>query len=485
MEETPKAEVDLEIKTEEAKKKVTGLMGGIKEFLAALLDIKTNTDKAGTAQAIKDNISMQGHTAWILVFSILIASIGLNANSAAVVIGAMLISPLMGPILGVGLSFGINDIDTLRRSMVNLGVMVGLSLTTSFLFFSIPLFQDATPEILARVRPDVRDVFIAIAGGLALIVAISRPSPQTNTVAGVAIATALMPPLCTAGYGLAIGNPKYFFGAMFLFIINTIFIALATFMIVKFLNFPMVKYINSAKRKRIAQFASIIAFLILAGSVWQFYGLFREKQFKQKASSFVKELKASGISIIDEKDGNFNYKNNQIDIVLYGKNLSIEEQNKWQQKLTDFGLEGTNLIMKQGVDNSDLRAEVKNLTDLYAQNQKIITSRDENIKGKEDRIRLLETELSKFYDGQVPFKAISDEAKIIYEGIEQMSYYKQISISFNKLDSIHFNKLDSINVFSVKWKDNIKRKIREQEEQNLKLWLKKRLKLDTLKVVNE
>jgi len=485
MEDTPKTEVDLEIKAEEAKKKVTGLLGGIREFLAVLLDIKTNTDKAGTAQVIKDNISMQGHTAWILVFSILIASIGLNANSAAVVIGAMLISPLMGPILGVGLSFGINDIDTLRRSMVNLGVMVGLSLTTSFLFFSIPLFQDATPEILARTRPDVRDVFIAIAGGLALIVAISRPSPQTNTVAGVAIATALMPPLCTAGYGLAIGNVSYFFGAMFLFVINTIFIALATFMIVKFLNFPMVKYINSAKRKRIAQFASIIAFLILAGSIWQFYGLFREKQFKQKASDYVMELKNNGISIIDEDQGNFDYKNKQINIVLYGRNLSEAEQNKWKNKLADFGLEGTSLIMKQGVDNSDLREDVKNLTDLYAQNQKIITSRDESIKEKEDRIRLLESELSKFYDTQVPFKTVSEEAKIIYEELEQMSYYKQISTSFNKLDSIHFNKMDSIDVFSIKWKDKIKRKVMEQQERKLKLWLKKRLELDTLKVVRE
>jgi predicted nuclease with TOPRIM domain len=143
------------------------------------------------------------------------------------------------------------------------------------------------------------------------------------------------------------------------------------------------------------------------------------------------------------------------------------------------------LNIRQGADNAGLRAEVKSLTDLYAQNQKIITSRDESIKEKEDRIRLLESVLSKFYDSQVPFKTISEEAKIIYEGIEQMSYYKQISTSFNKLDSIHFNKMDSINVFSIKWKNNIKRKIREQEEQNLKLWLKKRLELDTLKVVRE
>jgi len=177
-----------------------------KDFLSKVLDIRHDTDKSGTIEDVKNNISMQGHTAWVLVFSILIASIGLNTSSTAVVIGAMLISPLMGPILGVGLSIGINDIDTLRRSFVNLGVMIGLSLITSFLFFKIPIFQNETPELMARTSPDVRDVFIAIAGGLALIVALSRRSKQTNTIAGVAIATALMPPLCTAGYGLAIGN---------------------------------------------------------------------------------------------------------------------------------------------------------------------------------------------------------------------------------------------------------------------------------------
>jgi len=477
MEENSKPEIDLEVKKEEAKKKVTGLLGGIKEFMAVLLDIKTNTDKAGTAQAIKDNISMQGHTAWILVFSILIASIGLNANSAAVVIGAMLISPLMGPILGVGLSFGINDIDTLRRSMVNLGVMVGLSLLTSFLFFSIPWFQEATSEILARTQPDVRDVFIAIAGGLALIIAITRPSAQTNTVAGVAIATALMPPLCTAGYGLAVWNPKYFLGAMFLFLINTIFIALTTFVIVKFLNFPMAKYINSEKRKRVAQFASLIAFLILAGSVWQFYGLFKENQFKRRATSFVKELKSSGISIIDEDDQNYNYNANEINLVLYGKNISAKEQEQWKAKLVDFKLDGVELNMKQGADNSGLRAEVKSLTGLYAQNQKIITSRDESIKEKEDRIRLLEGELSKLYKTRIPFKMISEEAKINYEHIERMSYYKQVSTNFNTIDSI--------DVFSVKWKSKTKRKIKDAQEKKLNLWLKKRLQIDTLKLVRE
>lgn len=477
MEENTKVEVDLDIKKDEVKKNVTGLYGGIKEFLTELLDINKDTNKEGTIQQIKDNISMQGHTAWILVFSILIASIGLNANSTAVVIGAMLISPLMGPILGVGLSIGINDIDTLRKSMINLGVMIGLSLITSFVFFSIPLFQDATSEILARTRPDVRDVFIAIAGGLALIVAISRPRAQTNTVAGVAIATALMPPLCTAGYGLATWNLSYFFGAMFLFTINTIFIALATFVIVKFLNFPMLKYINSAKRKRIAQFASTIAFLILAGSIWQFYGLFRENQFKQTANTFIKDLKdKEGIPIIGDDDKNIDYFKRTITLPLLGIMVPDSEIHKWKGRLNEMGLTDVELIVQQE-DDSEMRQQVENLQDLYSQNQKIITSRDESIKEKEDRIRLLESELSKFYDDQVPFKTISEEAKINYEGIEYMSYYKQIKTDFNKIDSLA--------VFSVKWKEDINSKILQEQEQKLNLWLKKRLELDTLKVVRE
>lgn len=475
MEDKTKVEVDLEVKKEEVKKNVTGLLGVVKEFLTQLLDIKKDTNKEGTVEDIKNNISMQGHTAWILVFSILIASIGLNANSTAVVIGAMLISPLMGPILGVGLSIGINDIDTLRRSMVNLGVMIGLSLLTSFLFFSIPLFQEATSEILARTRPDVRDVFIAIAGGLALIVAISRPSPQTNTVAGVAIATALMPPLCTAGYGLATWNFSYFFGAMFLFTINTIFIALATFAIVKFLNFPMLKYINSAKRHRIARFASIVAFLILAVSIWQFYGLFRENQFKQTAQTFINELKDQGVPIIGNEEKNIDYFKKTITIPLLG---SRDEKTKdeWKSRLAELGLEDVELILHQE-DDSEMRQQVENLQDLYTQNQKIITRRDESIKQKEDRIRLLESELSKFYSAQIPFKSISEEAKINYDGIEQMSYYKQIKTDFNKIDSLA--------VFSIKWKEGFNNKTLAEQEQRLNLWLKKRLALDTLKVVRE
>lgn len=456
------------------KKKLKKSWAIIKKFLFEILSIKHDTDKKGTIEDIKESISMRGHAAWILIFSILIASVGLNIGSPAVVIGAMLVAPLMGPILGVGLAIGINDIDTLRRSLINFGVMVGLSILTSFLFFLIPIFRNETPELLARTTPDVRDVFIAIAGGLALIIAMSRRSEQTNIIAGVAIATALMPPLCTAGYGLAIGNLSYFGGAMFLFTINAIFIALATFVIVKFLKFPMVEYLESAKRKRIARIASIVAFLVFAGSLYLFFNLFKENQFKQAAENLIEDLKKSGISIIDEKDKDFNYDGNSIKIYVYGKTLSEEEINDWKAKLPEYGLNDTKLIIEQGVDDSGIRNDVKNLTDLYEQNQKIISSRDESLKEKEDKIKLLETELGKFYKSQIPFIQISNEAKINYSGLKQLSY--------SRLYKTNFKTIDTLTVFNAEWDDAVTNKT--QEEIRLKKWLKTRLNLDTLVVNN-
>ncbi|NJM78473.1 MAG: DUF389 domain-containing protein [Flavobacterium sp.] len=208
-------------------------------------------------------------------FSILIASVGLNTSSTAVVIGAMLISPLMGPILGIGLALGINNIEFLKKALNNFAVMVVLSLLTSFLFFSVPIFQNETSEIIARTYPDVRDVIIALSGGLSLIIAISQRNKLFNTIAGVAIATALMPPLCTAGYGLATAKWDFFGGAMFLFSINTIFIASATFIIVRFLKFPYEAYADSKRRKLLSRVISFLGLSILLPSIYMFYQLYK------------------------------------------------------------------------------------------------------------------------------------------------------------------------------------------------------------------
>ena len=205
-EEESKKEQAVEQSKQAVKEDAKGLFQSIKTFFIELLDFRNDTDRDATIEAIKGDIPFKGATAWILVCSIMVASVGLNANSTAVVIGAMLISPLMGPILGVGMAIAINDIDTLRKSLINLATMIVLSLLTAFLFFKFfPLSED-TSELLGRVQPDIRDVLIAFFGGLALIIARTKKGTIASVIFGVAIATALMPPLCTAGYGLAKGN---------------------------------------------------------------------------------------------------------------------------------------------------------------------------------------------------------------------------------------------------------------------------------------
>src|SRR5690606_33222346 len=223
---------DSELQFAQAK----GLWNNIKAFISELLNIQDDTDRETTVESIKKDISFKGHNAWILVFSIFVASIGLNVSSAAVIIGAMLISPLMGPIVGAGLSLAINDIDTLKRSLMNLAVMVVLSVLTAWLYFSISPIKQETPELIARTYPTILDVLVALFGGLALIVAKTKKGTIASVIMGVAIATALMPPLCTVGYGLAVGNWSYAGGAFYLFSINSVFIALSTFVVAKLLG---------------------------------------------------------------------------------------------------------------------------------------------------------------------------------------------------------------------------------------------------------
>ena len=276
------------------KEDAKGLFVSLKQFITELLDFRQDTDRDTTIDAIKGDIPFKGATAWILICSIFVASVGLNANSTAVVIGAMLISPLMGPILGIGLSVAINDIDTLRKSLVNFGVMILLSVITAFLFFKFFPLQEESSELLARTSPDIRDVLIAFFGGLALIIARTKKGTIASVIFGVAIATALMPPLCTVGYGLAYAfddfnkGMDFAVGAMYLFSINTIFIALATFLVLKLLRFPMLKYANSAKRKRIARLASLIAIIVMIPAVWTFINVLNESNFDRDARKYIK-----------------------------------------------------------------------------------------------------------------------------------------------------------------------------------------------------
>lgn len=474
--ENKNIERDKELKEQqgEVQKEFKGFFQSLKEYLPKLLNIKHGTDKESTAERIREGISIKGHTAWILVFSILIASIGLNVSSTAVVIGAMLISPLMGPILGIGFSIAVNDVDTLKGSVINFGAMIFLSIVTSFLFFSIPIFKEATPELLARTKPDVRDVLIALSGGLALIIAISRPKPQFNTVAGVAIATALMPPLCTAGFGLATGNFNYFGGAIFLFTINSIFIALAAFGITKYLKFPMRKYINQAKRKRISQVASLIAFVVLAFSIYQFYVLYQLNNYTILAERFIDGLKEDGVNIIGESKESIDYKSKEIKLYVFGRDYSAREKEGWEEKLDEMGLKGTRLTIMESQENTGIREDIDKIKELYINSHKMLSTKDETIKEKDFRISELEKDLRRYYSNEVHFDRITKEIEINYDDLASISFAREIRSDFKKLDTT--------NIVSVKWKAKVSKKNQREQEKKLKEWLQQRLKLKNIEV---
>ncbi|MDP3313028.1 hypothetical protein [Lutibacter sp.] len=220
--------------------------------------------------------------------------------------------------------------------------------------------------------------------------------------------------------------------------------------------------------------ASFLAFLVFAGSIYMFVNLFKENQFKQSAKNLINDIKKSGVSIIDEKDEDINYNNKSVKIYVYGKKLSAEEINSWNAKLPEYRLKDTKLIVQQGADDSDLRHDVKNLTELYMQNQQIISSRDESLREKEAKIELLETELSKFYNTQIPFKQISQEAQINYSDLKQLSYAKMIKTNFKTVDTI--------TIFNAEWDATTLNKA--NQEKLLKKWLKIRLNLDSLVLNN-
>ncbi len=468
---------------EAIKKDAKGLWESLRKFFRELLDIRTNTDQETTKEAIIADIPFKGHTSWILICSIFIASIGLNANSTAVVIGAMLISPLMGPILGLGMSLAINDIDTLRRSLKNFGVMVGLSVLTAYLFFKFFPIQDESSELLARTAPDIRDVLIAFFGGLALVIARAKKGTIASVIFGVAIATALMPPLCTVGFGLAIGNLGYAFGALYLFIINTIFIALATFLTIKLLRFPMVRYANSAKRRRIARIASVVAILVMVPAGWTFYKVFQESIFKKQATEFVNETIAKyqfvgggrfldNFTTIEYNEG----ENPMIEVVCMGNETIppniIASWNTMLKEDDDYPrLRNTELHVIQGGQNDQVD-QLRYINELYESQKNQISSKDE-------RIALLEAEVGRLRRAetkQIPFMDISAEARASYENL--------VSLEYDRAFKTNFNKVDTLSIFETTWKEGLSPAKKAEENKKILQWLKVRLKDTTVQLRN-
>ncbi len=331
------------------------------EQLSHLFNLKEDFDKDTTVEFIEQNIDFKSANAWTLIFAIAIASAGLEVNSTAVIIGAMLISPLMGPIVGSGYALGVNNYVLLRKSLRNLLFAAGISIVTSTLFFIVSPVAIEQSELLARTQPTFFDVIIAFFGGAAGIVALSRKQ-KGNAIPGVAIATALMPPLCTAGFGLATGQITYFLGALYLFIINCVFIFVSTYIFVRYLDFAKVSFSTAAEEKKKARWISITAFLVLIPSIFIAWFLQQEGSFKLRAKSFIeKELRFDRTFIV-EKNVHFDFNKPTITINTIGEKLSDLQIDALKSKLLMYNLSPENLqVFHTELNNNTLQEKANEL----------------------------------------------------------------------------------------------------------------------------
>jgi len=452
----------------------------LKNYLFSIVDIRHEVDYIGSVESIRKDIDFKGVNVWILGASIVIASIGLNVNSTAVIIGAMLVSPLMGPIVGIGLAIGINDFKMLTRSLKSLSTAVFISVLVSTIYFLLTPFGEVQSELIARTKPNLLDVLIALFSGIALIVAKTQKGTVASVIFGVAIATALMPPLCTAGYGLANGNWEFFFGAFYLFLINSVFITLSTWLIVKYLGFPITTYINEQRQKRVKNYILIFSLVVIIPSGFTFWSTIQESIFKKNVESFIAQnFNIEGSEVISKK---VNYKmkegnKSSIEVYIIGNNIDAVTEERLLKRMPDYDLKDVELKIHQAKDNSNelankLSKEVRSgiLEDIYRKNEEVI-------KNKDEKIRLLESEINLLSHNDVPYNNLKKEIKLQYQEVIQMEFGKTIATDFNE-------KQDTISTFLIRWNNTLSDLEKREKKQALQKWLRVRLNDEKVRVIN-
>jgi len=455
------------------KKNAEGLLSGIIIFLKSILSFHKDVDKNSTVNAIKADISMKGTTAWILICSILIASVGLNANSTPVVIGAMLISPLLGPILGLGFSIATNDIITLKNSFINFIVMVVLSVITAYIFFLVFPLREESSELLSRTNPDIRDVLIAFFGGLALIIAKTKKENISSAIFGVAIATALMPPLCTAGFYFAEQDYKLALSALYLFTINSMYIILASYLVLKILRFPLINYANSTRRSLINRLVSVVSLLILVPSMMTFNGVLNKSQFDSQANEFL-ENELIGLPNYDFLKNTaqriYNDGNSSIIINTYGqKPLSQETINFLNNKIKNYS-ELKNVKLEFIQNDSSLSNSNKFINELRKRDSLELVSKTNEINKLNQKLNDLEN-LSR---EKLIFKSLAKEIKIIYPDLNEFEVFETIKTDFNKTDTVL--------VFNLRWNKELENEEKLKLNENVRNWLKFQLENDFFEI---
>ena len=439
-------------------------------WLRRLLDFRD--DKAGdvaTIESLKGDVEFRGTKLWILICAILVASIGLNVNSTAVIIGAMLISPLMGPIIGFGLGFGIADLDLVRKSLRNLALTTLFSILTATIYFLLTPLDQPGSELLGRTEPSLYDVLIAFFGGAAGLIAGSSKS-KGQVLPGVAIATALMPPLCTAGFGLATGNWAFFFGAIYLYIINSVFIAFATFVMVRIMRFPMKSVASGDMRKRSYRWITVIAVCTLIPSIYLSIRLVRDSYQEQRAKQFIADHFAPPAHQVIRQsfiraDGD---KRPYIDVVLIGKPLSAQTIDSIATLLPSYGLSNFDLQVHQGIDN-EAPTDYEQLggvllRDLYERSER--TASEQRAEIDSLRRTLLRYDYYKSLTQDV-----SDEARAVFTDISQVRLMPSMEFIQGQ---------DSVLHILVTTPSH---RISPAERQKLEQWLQKRTKADDLELI--
>ncbi len=418
---------------------------------------------------IREGVSFRGTNILILIIAIFIASLGLNTNSTAVIIGAMLISPLMGPIIGVGLGIGIHDFELVKRAIRNLIMAAGFSILTSTLYFLISPVSAGHSELLARTSPTIYDVLIGFFGGAAGIIAIGSKS-KGNVIPGVAIATALMPPLCTVGYGMATLQPTYFLGAFYLFLINSIYIALATFIGVKLMHYKPIQEKNPVRAKKVRRLVYTISILTLLPSLYLTYNMLRQSRFSSNAEQFVaQELKFPSTQVLSMK-ASMQKGEKTISITLIGKILPTDSLRlALSSRLKFYGLEGTKLNIVQGdtPDLSSLTTGSNSMRDIYEMAQTSISAKQVTIDSLKNVIAV--THINDSIGGQ-----LAPEIKILFPQVEDIAVTRAI------FGNIATANLDTLNVALVKYATQLPAAKRHELEE----YLKARLRYESISIID-
>ena len=454
---------------EELKDNKSGLeiLVSIRNYITELFDLRKSKDNEElTVVSIRNGVVFKGTNLWVLIFAIFIASLGLNVNSTAVIIGAMLISPLMGPIMGFGLAVGISDFELLKQSFRSYLLTTFISVVTSTLYFSLTPLNEVQSELLARTTPTIYDVLIALFGGLAGIIALSTKD-KGNVIPGAAIATALMPPLCTAGFGLATGNIYYFLGAFYLYFINSVFISLATFLGVRFMHFKRKAFVDKQREKMVRRYIIILVLVTMCPAFYLTYGIVKSTFYTAAANSFIaKEFEFENTQVISRK---ISYEDKEIRVVLVGNELTQPEIDKVHSSLKHYKLNNTKLTIVQGMnsDNLDmglLKAQV--MEDFYKNSE-------ERLLKQQEEISSLQRELNNYSTYHQLNRQIVPELKVLYPQVERISMSQMIVFTVDSMQT------DTLTMVLM----GLKEEMKDSEMEKMQQWLKTRSGTEKMKFV--